>query len=220
MSAEAIAHQRAKSKSPSNNSAEQAPASTSSAPHPPGQPAAAGGPPHTASAPGLDDADSESDEEQWALDDAAEEVAAQHGAPAGGEHPNVPKGNVASPASVNTLVSSFVSHHPPGAISAGNALTYPVILPQRRPKSSSRGFVKAYAPLLGDCGISQEAWFDFLASFDQSIKVRSCEGWTAFRGSAPAPSVIGRSLCLQVSPIFDAVNIAAAPFHFVPFVII
>lgn len=41
-------------------------------------------------------------------------------------------------------------------------LEYPVILPQRRPGSKERGFVRAYAPDLADCGIRQDVFLRFL----------------------------------------------------------
>ena len=207
MSAEAIAHHRAKSQSrerpvqptaspspdPSRPS-QVSPASAASDSYSLAPPPYPGGPGRPSDEKPLanrdedDEADTESDEEQWELDEAAEAAAAEKGSKSD-PNPNVPKGNLATPASVETLVKSFVRHHPPGPAGSGRALVYPVILPQRRPKKQSRGFVHAYAPLLGECGIDQEAWFDFLASFEQSIKV---------------------------SPIFDVVNVAAAAVGFVP----
>jgi hypothetical protein len=47
-------------------------------------------------------------------------------------------------------------------------LQHPVILPQRRPKDRSRGFIRAYAPLLQDCGIDQKTWLSFLDTFQKS----------------------------------------------------
>jgi hypothetical protein len=47
-------------------------------------------------------------------------------------------------------------------------LLHPVILPQRRPKDRSRGFIRAYAPLLQDCGIDQPTWLSFLDTFQKS----------------------------------------------------
>lgn len=51
----------------------------------------------------------------------------------------------------------------------------PVIVPQRRPKQKSRGFVRAYAPVLADCGINQDVFLQFLEDFDQASKV--CSVW-------------------------------------------
>ncbi|KAJ5151129.1 uncharacterized protein N7482_010381 [Penicillium canariense] len=46
----------------------------------------------------------------------------------------------------------------------------PVIIPQRRPKNKDRGFVRAYAPVLADCGISQEVFLRFLENWDKASK--------------------------------------------------
>lgn len=72
-------------------------------------------------------------------------------------------------ASVTTPVSIF----PP----VNNAmelqrLPCPVILPQKRPESKTKGFVRAYAPMLATCGIDQATWFNFLDGFEQSCKVQ------------------------------------------------
>jgi hypothetical protein len=49
-------------------------------------------------------------------------------------------------------------------------LELPVILAQRRPNDRSRGFVRAYAPMLEGVGIDQTMWLDFLNAFDQSTQ--------------------------------------------------
>ena len=51
----------------------------------------------------------------------------------------------------------------------------PVILPQRRPRKKDRGFVRAYAPVLKDCGIGQDVFLRFLADWEKSSKVRDFE---------------------------------------------
>lgn len=53
-------------------------------------------------------------------------------------------------------------------------LELPVILPQRRPKERSRGFLRAYAPLLRNVGIDQHMWLKFLDDFEQSTQAT---GW-------------------------------------------
>jgi hypothetical protein len=47
----------------------------------------------------------------------------------------------------------------------------PVVIPQRRPGSKFRGFVRAYAPELADCGISQDMFLEFLEDIYESSKV-------------------------------------------------
>lgn len=43
-----------------------------------------------------------------------------------------------------------------------------MVLPQRRPKDRSRGFIRAYAPVLENCGIDQATWLAFLDTFQKS----------------------------------------------------
>ena len=109
--------------------------------------------------------DYESDEEAWELNEAAEEVLqAATGS-------SVPKGNWVGPASVDAIVNSFTSRHLSGRQPIGQSLEAPVVIPQRRPHTKMRGFVRAYAPALEDCGIDQTTWMDFLEHFHESIKV-------------------------------------------------
>ena len=56
-------------------------------------------------------------------------------------------------------------------------LPCPVIVPQRRPRNKDRGFVRAYAPVLDDCGISQDVFLQFLEYLDAVNHV----GLPAFR---------------------------------------
>lgn len=49
---------------------------------------------------------------------------------------------------------------------APQGLPCPVIIPQRRPRNKDRGFVRAYAPVLQDCGISQDVFLQFLEYLD------------------------------------------------------
>lgn len=49
----------------------------------------------------------------------------------------------------------------------------PVIIPQRRPRNKDRGFVRAYAPVLGDCGVSQEVFLKFLKDWLAASQVSS-----------------------------------------------
>lgn len=51
-------------------------------------------------------------------------------------------------------------------------LPCPVIIPQRRPRNKDRGFVRAYAPILGDSGIDQEVFLQFLEYLDVVNHVR------------------------------------------------
>ncbi|MCJ1403601.1 hypothetical protein MMC11_006824 [Xylographa trunciseda] len=68
-------------------------------------------------------------------------------------------------------------------------LIRPVIIPQRRPEDKSRGWLRAYAPALMDCGIDQDEFIYFLDSFNEASKS---------------------------SPYLDVVNIAALGVGFAP----
>lgn len=49
-------------------------------------------------------------------------------------------------------------------------LPFPVIIPQRRPRTKSRGFVRAYAPVLEESGIDQETFLKFLRNFNSAVQ--------------------------------------------------
>ena len=100
----------------------------------------------------------EDDEEDWELDEAQEALTPQ-------ETKTKPSRDI------TILVQQFVSRHPlPSGVELSSIprLALPVILPQRRPKDRSRGFIRAYAPLLEDCEVDQAAFFDFLDVFNQA----------------------------------------------------
>jgi hypothetical protein len=61
---------------------------------------------------------------------------------------------------------------PPSFSQVTGRLPAVVIIPQRRPQSKTRGFVRAYAPDLDNCGIDQQVFIRFLEGFDGAIKVR------------------------------------------------
>lgn len=73
---------------------------------------------------------------------------------------------------VDQLVAVFNQEHPPPAYTErAGRLPAPVIIPQRRPETKSRGFVRAYAPALDDCGIDQSTFMDFHDGFDKATNV-------------------------------------------------
>lgn len=100
----------------------------------------------------------EGDEEAWALDEAADRSS-----------PATPYEEPTQDA--NELTDAFLRNHPPPAYSAATPkLPCPVILPQRRPRDKKRGFIRAYAPVLEDCGVDQAAFLDFLKTFYHASK--------------------------------------------------
>ncbi|MCJ1417898.1 hypothetical protein MMC32_004243 [Xylographa parallela] len=68
-------------------------------------------------------------------------------------------------------------------------LPFPVIIPQRRPEDKSRGWLRAYAPALMECGIDQAEFISFIESFNEASKS---------------------------SPYLDVVNVAALGVGFAP----
>jgi hypothetical protein len=74
---------------------------------------------------------------------------------------------------VDQVLDAFMQRHPPPMYSPSitGGLAMPVILPQRRPKNKERGFVRAYAPMLQDCGIQQQEFLDFLDGFSKAIQL-------------------------------------------------
>ncbi|KAI9816919.1 MAG: hypothetical protein M1827_001564 [Pycnora praestabilis] len=124
-----------------------------------------------------DESDDE-DEEAWHLDEAGEEEAGRN--------------NNEDLSTADGTIQSFFRDHPPPSYSDSTVrarLPCPVILPQRRPQNRSRGFVRAYAPVLNDCGIDQATFLDFLKTFSKSS---------------------------QASPWFIAINVAAFGVGFIP----
>ena len=136
-----------------------------------------------------DDDSVEDDEEDWQLDEALERSNSS-GLPTyeESEQPYAP---------VDELVSNVMVQDKTALAAAPSfvrtPLPCPVIIPQRRPRKKERGFVHAYAPLLGECsGIDQETFISFLDNF--------------YRSS-------------QASPVFPIIRISAAIAGLAPSVI-
>ncbi|KAK7753819.1 hypothetical protein SLS62_004185 [Diatrype stigma] len=84
-----------------------------------------------------------------------------------------------------------------------------VIIPQRRPRDKTRGFVRAYAPVLHDCGISQHVFLKFLKDWFQVSKV--------YMSSHNIKSLTGqKSDNLQADPWINVVFIAGGIVGLVP----
>lgn len=98
-------------------------------------------------------------------------------------------------------VQAFLDKHNHEApVPSDKQLALPVILPQRRPKARERGFVRAYAPVLADVGVSQEVFLDFLDSFNKTLEPNP---WLqainlASIATTPAPEPISMLLGLAV----------------------
>jgi hypothetical protein len=92
-------------------------------------------------------------EEQWRLDEAAEAID-----PPAYEESEASDAEKRDP---KDLVNEVLSIAPPAATRRA-LLPVPVVVPQRRPRTRARGFVRAYAPVLNDCAIDQKTFLTFL----------------------------------------------------------
>lgn len=127
----------------------------------------------------------EQDEDQWALDDVQDELIPAL-APTTSVSPEKPITDV------KILIDMFIQTHLPpnyAELPPTPRLPYPVVLPQRRPKNRSRGFIRAYAPVLMNAGIDQASFLDYLELFDKAS---------------------------QASPWLNAINLAGLAFSFLP----
>ena len=105
--------------------------------------------------------DSEGDETNWALDEAAEEIAAPRA-----EDPKL-KHTMGAQVTIESYSAVVMATCPP-LNHPTNPLQRPVIIPQRRPGARARGFVHAYAPDLADKGIYQETFMSFIETFHKA----------------------------------------------------
>lgn len=116
----------------------------------------------------------ENDEADWELNDAVEQQIGATAARTINEH-NLevsPLGESDRQHYVDKIVVSFIRQHPSPLFSQRpNQLPCPVIVPQRRPRDKTRGFVRAYAPVLSECGIDQTTFLQFLETMDKASKV-------------------------------------------------
>ncbi|KAF2819714.1 hypothetical protein CC86DRAFT_126834 [Ophiobolus disseminans] len=106
----------------------------------------------------------ETDEDQWELDQVGHDL---RRASADGEQKII--------RNPSRQAEEFLKRHPLPVLSSGGPpitgrLPHPVIIPQRRPGDRLRGFVRAYAPDLMNCGIDQETWMDLLVTFTRASR--------------------------------------------------
>ncbi|KAL8870763.1 MAG: hypothetical protein Q9174_003267 [Haloplaca sp. 1 TL-2023] len=117
----------------------------------------------------------ERDETDWVLDDLVDET--EPSPPLYGQAPHDQEGTV------EDLIRSIPSVPKLKPSAPAQRLPFPVVIPQRRPGTKSRGLVRAYAPVLEDYNIPQDTFLVFLKSFHKAV---------------------------QASPIFNVVTVAAA----------
>ena len=125
------------------------------------------------------------DEESWILDETATELSAV-------AEEKEPTSQTCEPSMKPKFAASTVM----------KPLPFPVIIPQRRPQKKSRGFVQAYAPLLGECkGLDEATFHKFLHDFHQATQASPylrAINIAAMIGGA-APSAIAMAVSASVS---------------------
>ncbi|KAJ5134564.1 hypothetical protein N7526_005929 [Penicillium atrosanguineum] len=144
------------------------------------------------------------DEAAWELDDMAERVM-----PPSYEEAMAPSTESDVKDKEDEMIRRMVGMAGPVPQPVGQ-IPCPVVLPQRRPRRKDRGFVRAYAPVLEDCGISQDVFLRFLADWEKSSKVRD------FQYISPGGRVVKSSNTIQADPWIDVVFVAAGIVGFVP----
>jgi hypothetical protein len=131
-------------------------------------------------------------ENEWNLDDAQDEIAGEHSQGTVDKEPE------------RTFLEKYGGRPSSGEI---GELSLPVVIPQRRPKDRSRGFIRAYAPVLQGAGIDQLTWLAFLDALQKSS---AADPWLnainfASIGTMFMPHVIGFAVSYAIQ---QATNIA------------
>jgi hypothetical protein len=145
-----------------------------------------------------DDSTSEEggDEQAWDLDDAVDAQLTHQPSEDGPAR------------DADILVDDFLRDHVPPPVYSPSAtprakLPCPVVIPQRRPRDKKRGFVRAYAPVLNDCGIDQATFLDFLKTFYAASKaspyLQVINIAAMIAGSVPSVIAMGVSIGVQVA---------------------
>lgn len=118
------------------------------------------------------------DEEAWELDEMAERVAP----PSYADQAPEDMSEEASIKKEEQMIRDIVRLAGPPPQPA-RRIPCPVIIPQRRPRNKDRGFVRAYAPVLEDCGVSPDAFLKFQQDWLVASKVSVFTPWR----SSPIP---------------------------------
>ncbi|KAG9693437.1 hypothetical protein KCU95_g6537, partial [Aureobasidium melanogenum] len=131
-------------------------------------------------------------ETEWDLDDAQDQIVGEHSQ---------------GPVDANPESTFMQKHNQKPSSEPSGQLALPIVIPQRRPKDRSRGFIRAYAPVLQDVGIDQSTWLDFL---DTLRKSSAADPWLnainfASIGTMFMPHVIGFAVSYAIQ---QATNIA------------
>ncbi|ORX97350.1 hypothetical protein BCR34DRAFT_496954 [Clohesyomyces aquaticus] len=141
-----------------------------------------------------------SDEQDWALDEAADPP--DYDTSEARDRPGLER-------SLTELVHDTVSVVAPRELQNAQPyrLPYPIVIPQRRPGTKTRGFARAYPSDIGPYGIDQEAFLRFLNNFDSASQASP---WlTALFVSAGIVGLVPGVITLAVSISVQAATKAA-----------
>ena len=148
---------------------------------------------------GSDDSSSDSDdeadddEEDWALDEALPSYEDVQSTPRTTEQ------------YVRETLSADQHNATDRKIRPHQPLPFPVIIPQRRPGTKTRGFVRAYAPILDDCsGIDQATFISFLENYQ-----KASEGSPTFTVVGAAAGIAGLAPSVIASAVSAGIQVAA-----------
>lgn len=108
-------------------------------------------------------------EATWELDEA--QYRSRHGCNGSDEPPQDSPLSV-SETQLPQLAESFLQSHPSSLRRTVRPpeLPLPVLITQRRPGKRSRGFIRAYPPLLDDVGIDQATFLDFIDTLNKAVQ--------------------------------------------------
>ncbi|KAE9372814.1 hypothetical protein N431DRAFT_505122 [Stipitochalara longipes BDJ] len=151
-------------------------------------------------------------EEEWELDDAQDDILPPYAT----SPPSADRsGANGAPSTALEITDRFLIGMPSHQHTSNlqTQLPCPVVLPQRRPKDRSRGFIRAYAPVLEPCGISQAEWLAFLDTFQKASEANpwiQAINLASFATSAvPMPGLIAMAISTAISVVANV----ATEFH-------
>jgi hypothetical protein len=149
-------------------------------------------------------------EEQWALDEAQEELVHSAQGYQNTSENDRPPDYVDQERLAHAFASAYPAPPPYSTIYDRSRpslpqLSAPVVLPQRRPKNRERGFIRAYAPTLNECGIDQEMFIDFLNTAEKACQAAK---WLnainlASIGTMWLPTVTGLAVSIAIQIATD-----------------
>ena len=141
------------------------------------------------------------DEAAWELDEVANEFT---------DAPPPPEYEERVEEGVDQIAQNFINNHsaaPPSYNGDRRRLPCPVIIPQRRPHTKARGFVRAYAPVLQDCGIDQQTFIDFLTDFEKASQASQI--FTVINIAAIGVGMVPSAIAFAVSTAVQAASMTA-----------